>query len=635
MTKALFLHLLIFLLLLHVFGVAESTSKTLPDEEQLVVVGAGAFKDGFYDLAERHLSDFVAVYPNHRKFYDACYLLGKTLTMDGKLKEAKDTFLKIIAGNKGFDFMDYTFFWVAQIEMRLGNLEGAKRYLLEITQRFPKFEWIDYTTYLLGLLDLKVGNAVEAESFLKKVLQESRRQQLTRSTAFWLGICAFKTKQYEGAMNYFQTLGANDPAASSEHERYALFWLAEAQVKLGRFEDAKNSLQLYLDRFRNDGFTPAVLWRLGFCEYRLGQAKEARDTFKTLSDQFKDSRFLLLARYLLGKLSLIQGDYPASVEEFDFILGSPQGTPLWAISLLAQYWNHIQLGAREEANRTFQKLVKLGPFEPEQHLIQWLNAEVYFSEGRILDSLPYFFNLLNTPFREKALLQIGKGYFFEKKYREAITNLDLLFLEFPNSRYLEEGLWLKGEALTWLQETDQAMETYHLVLQQKANPSWHLLVWTELGDLYRARNEIEKAENAFKKVIEMSPSHPLSSYAAFQLGNLEIENKGVVEALHYYSIVLKGNISEFLGETYFSLGEVFYLQENYEKAFASFETALRYLKENSPFFFLTQLEMGNLQRRWDKEEEAKRSYRTILDHSTDEEICSAARELLKRIEAPQ
>jgi tetratricopeptide (TPR) repeat protein len=135
--------------------------------------------------------------------------------------------------------------------------------------------------------------------------------------------------------------------------------------------------------------------------------------------------------------------------------------------------------------------------------------------------------------------------------------------------------------------------------------------------------------------MDLSPSHPLSSYAAFQLGNLKVQNKSVVEAFHYYSIVLKGNISEFLGETYFSLGEVFYLQENYEKAFASFETALHYLKENSPVFFLTQLEMGNLQRRWDKNEEAKRSYRTILDHSADEDICSAARELLKRIEAPQ
>ncbi|MCJ7640568.1 MAG: hypothetical protein MUO29_01610, partial [Desulfobacterales bacterium] len=122
MIKALIFHLLMFLLVLHVFMVAESTSKTLPDEEQLVIVGAGAFKDGFYDIAERHLSDFVAAYPNHRKVYDACYLLGKTLTINGKLKEAKDTFSRIIDGNKGYEYMDYTFFWVAQIEMRLGNL---------------------------------------------------------------------------------------------------------------------------------------------------------------------------------------------------------------------------------------------------------------------------------------------------------------------------------------------------------------------------------------------------------------------------------------------------------------------------------------------------------------------------------
>jgi TolA-binding protein len=99
MTKALVSHLLIFVLVLHVFGVPESTSKTLPDEEQLIVVGAGAFKDGFYDLAERHFSEFITAYPNHRKFYEASYLLGKTLTVNGKLKELDTT--RIIAGNKG------------------------------------------------------------------------------------------------------------------------------------------------------------------------------------------------------------------------------------------------------------------------------------------------------------------------------------------------------------------------------------------------------------------------------------------------------------------------------------------------------------------------------------------------------
>ena len=85
--------------------------------------------------------------------------------------------------------------------------------------------------------------------------------------------------------------------------------------------------------------------------------------------------------------------------------------------------------------------------EDEKNFIQWLNAELIFSEGRVSDSLPYYFNILNSRFREKALYQIGRGYFFENKFREAITNLDILLLEFPSSEYAEEGLFVKAECL--------------------------------------------------------------------------------------------------------------------------------------------------------------------------------------------
>jgi hypothetical protein len=77
--------------------------------------------------------------------------------------------------------------------------------------------------------------------------------------------------------------------------------------------------------------------------------------------------------------------------------------------------------------------------------------------------------------------------------------------------------------------------------------------------------------------MDLSPPIPLSSYAAFP-GNLEIQNKRVVEAL-YYSIVLKGNISEFLGETHFSLGEVSIFRKIMRKHLRALRTALRYLKK--------------------------------------------------------
>ena len=178
------------------------------------------------------------------------------------------------------------------------------------------------------------------------------------------------------------------------------------------------------------------------------------------------------------------------------------------VSFLTLFWNYIRLGEMEGANKVFQRLQKLNHFEDEKTFIQWLNAELIFSEGRISDSLPYYFNVVNTRFREKALYQIGKGYFFENKFREAITNLDILFLEFPNSKYTEECLFMKGECLNKLGNLDQALETYELIVRQNKNNLWQLFALTQMGNILLFRNEKNQAEKAFKKVIDYFPNHP-------------------------------------------------------------------------------------------------------------------------------
>ena len=50
--------------------------------------------------------------------------------------------------------------------------------------------------------------------------------------------------------------------------------------------------------------------------------------------------------------------------------------------------------------------------EEEKSYIQWLVAQGLFAEGKVQDALPYYFSILNSTFREKALFQIGKGLFF-------------------------------------------------------------------------------------------------------------------------------------------------------------------------------------------------------------------------------
>jgi TolA-binding protein len=631
MKKRIASYLCFMLLICGIFLAQGVHSKNFSQEEQLILVGIGAFNDGFYDIAEKQFSLFIRDYSNHAKVYDICYLLGKTLLLKGKLKEAKSVFLKIANENKNFEYLDLTLFWLAEIEIKLGNGEEAKKLLSSVIRRFPRFEWIDYSYYLLGLLDIGSNRLTQAETSFKKISLLSKNSELIGSSSFWLGILSFKQKNYEAAANYFRRVWEDPRSVPQEYLKYVLFWLGEAQFKLGRFNDAKLNYKTFCERFKNDSLVPEVSWRLGFCEYRLGNFRDSIDTFQGLKNQFKHLPLTLYTHYLLGEIFLILGDYPSSIKEMNSILTKSQGNILSGVSLLILFWDYIHLGEMQGANNALQRLQKLNHFDDEKTFIQWLNAELIFSQGKISDSLPYYFNILNTRFREKALSQIARGYFFENKFREAITNSDILFLEFPNSIYAEESLFIKGESLNKLGDFDHALDTYDLIIQQNKNNLWQLFALTQTGNIYLFRNEKNKAENSFTKIIDHFPNHPLFYNAALQLGNLHFKKNNITEAIHYYSMVLKGNILELFGEAHFSLGEIFYQQGKYEKAFTSFETAIGCLKETSLWFFLSQLEIGNLQRKWGKYEEAKKAYLIILDRSKDEEIKKAAKTLLNHL----
>jgi len=238
------------------FLIPESHSKSLNEDEQLIWVGTGAFKDGFYDIAERQFTTFISNYPKHARVFDIYYLLGRTLVIKGKLKEARTVFSKIINEAKSFENMDDTLLGMAELEMRLGNRDEAAKLLLSIIKRYPKSDQIDHSYYLLGLLELGSNQLTVAESTFKKVSQYSTNNELIRSSLFWLGLLSFRQRQYETAAGYFQTLWENPKSLPPGYLKYALFWLGESQLKLGRMNEANRYYQIFHDRFKNDPLVP-------------------------------------------------------------------------------------------------------------------------------------------------------------------------------------------------------------------------------------------------------------------------------------------------------------------------------------------------------------------------------------------
>lgn len=627
----------LFYLLLSLFIIEMSFgsnlfSRPLDEDEKLIRVGTGAFTDGFYDIAEKQFSQFLKDYPDHAKFYDICYLLGKTFYNRDKLGESKSIFLKIINENKQFQFTEYVLFWLADIELRSGNNQAARRYLISILQRYPKFENLDQVHYFLGLIEFGSNRLSQAETHFKRTSTLSKDPTLIHASNFWLGILSFKQDRVEEATLHLNQVLSNLKTGPSLFTRYAFLWMGEALMTLERIEKAKSIYTTFFEQFKSDPFIQEVHWKLGFCDYRLGNVKGAIETFESFKNDFKDSPLILYTHYLLGEIYLSQDDYSSSMKELNTILTRSKENPLWGTAFVSLYWNHIQQNDFSGASKVFQRLQKLNHFDEEKTLLQWINAEIPFIEGKMMDALPYYFNVLNTRYRERALWRIGKGYFFENKFREAITNFDILLLEFPNNPNIEEVLFLKGESLAQSGNLNLALDAYDLLIQKGSNRHWRLFSLIQMGNIYDALKETFRAERSFKQVIEDFPQHPLSLHAAFRLGKLFFKQNNILDAIQYYSMILRGGRLELLGGAYFSLGEIFYQQGKYDKAFKSFESALQYLQETSPWFFLTHLEIGNLQRKKGAFEEAKRSYFTILNRTKDEDIKRAAVELLRLVE---
>lgn len=267
--------------------VRESLSKSLNEDDQLIHVGLGAFQDGFYDIAEKHFSLFIRNFPNHGKTNEVSYLLGRTFLFQGKWKEAKAAFSRLVYDTKTFESIDYALFWMAQIEMKLGNPEASRRWLVSLLKNHPKFEWSDLAYYLLGCIDAEANRWNLSQGSFKKVLTLSKREEIVRGASFWLGMASLKQDDAQRATLYLRPFRDESWPLPEAYAKGALCGLGEAQLKLGLYEEAGRTYEAFCERFKQEPLIPDLSWRIGFCAYRSGKLREALELFRAFQTRFR------------------------------------------------------------------------------------------------------------------------------------------------------------------------------------------------------------------------------------------------------------------------------------------------------------------------------------------------------------
>jgi TolA-binding protein len=627
------LSLVVLLFFFHPLVQGSIVSATPTYREKLLTVAIGAFNDKLYSFAENQFQEYIASYPRSSDIDRVYFLLGRTYYLQGKLLKAKEVFHKIVNEFPSFREMGNALFWLGRTWFELGNQEEAAKYYRKLVFRHHENEHLADACFDLGYMFVEQKRFIEAEYYLQELMSLSVAGDTLIQVQYWLGLICFSQGRYSEAEGHLEEVVNNQSSSGKPLFRQALFLLAESRLKLANYQGARRDYLAFTRLFANDAMSPDVLYGLGWSQFKSGDGKGAIQTYLQFKKKFPDSKLLPEVRFRLGEIYLQQLDYSKALDEFKGVAqGFPQD-PLFGQSLLSMGWCYLNLGQFEEAAKISHKILELPAHAREKSISQLLLGEVYFHEKRYSEALPYYFNLINIPdYRENALFKMAKCYFYEGKYKESLTNLEILALEYPDFKNKEELLFIKGEASSKLEDFDQAIQSYQQIIKLNKSGKWTAYALFNLGKIYLLRRDLEKVKEVFHRIIKEFPGSPLIPIAAFRLGTIYFNDGKLEQALDVFTLALDSDDERVLAESYFRRGEICFKQANYPEAMDNFQTIRTNFKGQTPWYELAQFEVGNIHRQLGKITEAKAAYKKVLEESKDPELKGITKKMLDELE---
>lgn len=612
------------------WGVATASS---PSREKLLTIAIGAFNDKFYGFAENQFETYIESYPHSPNIDKVYYLLGRTYYLQGKILEAKEVFQKVVNEFPSFQHRGNALFWLGRTWLELGNHEEAVKYYRRLVFRHQNNEHLSEAYFDLGNIHVRWKRFIEAEYYLMELMSYPIAGDTLIQVQYWLGLIFFNQGRYRETESQLDELVSNPASSRKPYFREALFLLAEIRLRLSLYEQARQTYLTFARLFPKDIFSPDVLFGLGWSQYRSGDAQGAIQTYLQFKKRFPDSKLLPEVRFRLGEIYLNEQDHTKALEEFKGVVQDFPKSPTFGKSLLHMGWCYLNVGQFEEAAKISHQILKLPAHEREKSLSQLILGEVYFQENRYSEALPYYFNLINiSEYRENALFKMAKCYFYEGKFKEALTNIEILTLEYPDFKNMQELLFIRGEASSKLEDFDLAIRSYQQIIKANKTGKWTAHALFNLGKIYILRRDLEKVKEVFQRIIEDFPNSPLSPLAAFRLGTIYFNEGNVDKALDAYTLALSTDEKRVLAESYFRRGEIYFKQTDYSKAMENFKAIEGNFKAQTPWYELAQFEMGNLQRQFGKIAEAKATYKKVLKDSKDPELKGIIQKMLDELE---
>ena len=338
-----------------------------------------------------------------------------------------------------------------------------------------------------------------------------------------------------------------------EAKQKLLFRLGTQAFAQAAFENAIEcfSQSLQLGRYNQQTKADAYYWR-GESKYRLEQYAAAGADFRQYLEFAQDKRTeeYGLALYNLGYTAFKQKQYSSAQTWFARCVQS--GVSLQA-TVMADAYN--RLGDCNFYARSFE------------------TAQQMYAKAAATDTSLGDYSLFQEAF--------VKG--LQRNYTGKIQTLNQMITAYPSSQYLDDALYEQGRAFVQLEDSENAVKRYKLLVERFPDSPLSRKAANEIGLLYYQNDQYAAAIEAYKTVITKYPGSDEARLAQRDLRSIYIDLNKVDDYMAFATSIPGGanfDVNERDSLTYVAAERV-YMRGNISEAQSSFTRYLQSFPEGA------------------------------------------------------
>jgi tetratricopeptide (TPR) repeat protein len=445
-------------------------------------LGECYFRVGKTDQAIDEFRTLIQLDPSAGSFA----LLGLSYRYLGRFDEAKQFLLEGLDRDPRNAACLFNLGYIAN---RQGDVKQAESYLERAVQANPNY---DAALFELASSKIAENKYAEALPLLQRCVKVTSRPSEAYYKLAQVERALHRTDAAERDFRIFQTLAKNNPTGPGPFQDLVEY--LSRRSELPPLEQAKNDLNDLQDEVKKRPEEPKSLYLLAEAHLKLGQVEEAKQTIAKL-DQISGGDFrtvlgvgALLARYRL---------FPEAIQHFQTALASDPSSDDARYDLAdTLFRSQIYAEALEEIKR-------LSPAAQQDEANLFLLGDIYAHLGRERDAGAIFQKLLaRNPDNDEYYLSLAFAQLRIGDVRAAEGTLDKGLARIPNSGNI---LWGLGVVSVIKGDNKQAER----FLRQSVDlmPLWQGS-YTALAFFYYKTGQISKARDTAERFALQNPSAP-------------------------------------------------------------------------------------------------------------------------------